>query len=178
MHLDCLTTEHRPNSRWRRSRRCCCDRSCSHFFHALIDKVWRDDFLAEAYRRAGRNRGSAGVDGEIFTAIESYGVERWLGELARDLRDGTYAPKPVRQLLIPKKQPGMFRPLGIPCIRKQFTWNGANVATKLCGAGNPPSKPLLDGVFPAVPTSSPGIALVDADKSIAVAGQQKLCYVR
>ena len=86
-------------------------------FHALIDKVWREDFLAEAYRRVRRNGGSAGVDGEDFAAIESYGVERWLGELARDLKDGTYAPKPVRQVLIPKKQPGKFRPLGIPCIR-------------------------------------------------------------
>ena len=86
-------------------------------FHALIDKVWREDFLAEAWRRVRRNGGSAGVDGETFADIESYGVGRWLGELARDLKDGTYTPKPVRQVLIPKKQPGKFRPLGIPCIR-------------------------------------------------------------
>ena len=26
-------------------------------------------------------------------------------------------PSPVRQVLIPKKQPGKFRPLGIPCLR-------------------------------------------------------------
>ena len=94
-------------------------------FHALIDKVWREDFLAEAYRRVCRNRGSAGVDGEDFAAIESYGVERWLGELARDLRDGTYVPKPVRQVLIPKKQPGKFRPLGIPCIRDRVAQTSA-----------------------------------------------------
>ena len=94
-------------------------------FHALIDKVWREDFLAEAYRRVCRNRGSAGVDGEDFAAIESYGVERWLGELARDLRDGTYTPKPVRQVLIPKKQPGKFRPLGIPCIRDRVAQTSA-----------------------------------------------------
>ena len=78
-------------------------------FHALIDKVWREDFLAEVWRRARRNGGSAGVDGETFTDIESYGVERWLGELARELRDGTYAPKPVLQVLIPKKQQATHR---------------------------------------------------------------------
>ena len=68
----------------------------------------------EAWVQVRRNGGSAGVDGETVKSVKSYGVERWLGELARDLRDGTYEPKPVRQVLIPKKQPGKFRPLGIP----------------------------------------------------------------
>ena len=94
-------------------------------FHALIDKVWREDFLAEAWRRVRRNGGAAGVDGERFTDIEARGVDRWLGELSRDLREGTYAPKPVRQVLIPKKQPGEFRPLGIPCIRDRVAQTSA-----------------------------------------------------
>ena len=94
-------------------------------FHALIDKVWREDFLAEAWKRVRRNGGAAGVDGETFADIESYGVGRWLGELARELRDGTYTPKPVRQVLIPKKQPGKFRPLGIPCIRDRVAQTSA-----------------------------------------------------
>ena len=81
---------------------------------ALCDKVWREDFLKEAWDQVRRNGGSAGVDGERFKDIEAYGVGRWLGELARDLREGTYVPKPVRQVLIPKKQPGKFRPLGFP----------------------------------------------------------------
>ena len=94
-------------------------------FHALIDKVWREDFLMEAWQQVRRNGGSAGVDGETFKNVESYGVDRWLGELARDLKDGTYAPKPVRQVLIPKKQPGKFRPLGIPCIRDRVAQTSA-----------------------------------------------------
>ena len=94
-------------------------------FHALIDKVWREDFLAEAWRRVRRNGGAAGVDGETFAAIELHGVGRWLGELARDLKEGTYAPKPVRQVLIPKKQPGKFRPLGIPCLRDRVAQTSA-----------------------------------------------------
>ena len=94
-------------------------------FHSLIDKVWREDFLAEAWRRVRRNGGAAGVDGETFADIESHGVGRWLGELARDLKDGTYVPKPVRQVLIPKKQPGKFRPLGIPCVRDRVAQTSA-----------------------------------------------------
>ncbi len=94
-------------------------------FHALIDKVWREDFLAEAWRRVRRNGGSAGVDEETFADIERYGVVRWLGELSRDLKDGTHAPRPVRQVLIPKKQPGKFRPLGIPCMRDRVAQTSA-----------------------------------------------------
>lgn len=94
-------------------------------FHALVDKVWREDFLTEAWRRVRRNGGAPGVDGETFADIERYGVGRWLEELARDLKDGTYAPKPVLQVLIPKKQPGKFRPLGIPCIRDRVAQTSA-----------------------------------------------------
>ncbi len=81
--------------------------------------------LAEAWRRVHRNGGAAGVDGETFADIESSGVGRWLGELARELKDGTYTPKPVRQVRIPKKQPGKFRPLGIPCIRDRVAQTSA-----------------------------------------------------
>jgi len=94
-------------------------------FHALIDKVWRMDFLIEAWDRVRLNGGSAGVDGEAFKDIEAYGAEQWLGELSQDLKDGTYTPKAVRQVLIPKKQPGQFRPLGIPCIRDRVAQTSA-----------------------------------------------------
>ena len=62
---------------------------------------------------------------ETFKDIEEQGVERWLGELSRDLKEGTYTPQPVRQVLIPKKQPGKFRPLGIPCIRDRVAQTSA-----------------------------------------------------
>ena len=94
-------------------------------FHALVDKVWRMDFLMEAWDRVCLNGGSSGVDGETFDHIEEAGVEQWLGELSQDLQDGTYTPKAVRQVLIPKKQPGQFRPLGIPCIRDRVAQTSA-----------------------------------------------------
>ena len=94
-------------------------------FHALVDKVWRQDFLLEAWGMVRRNGGAAGVDGVTVADVEAYGVERWVGELSRDLRDGAYEPNPVRQVLIPKKQPGKFRPLGIPCLRDRVAQTSA-----------------------------------------------------
>ena len=94
-------------------------------FHALIDKVWRMDFLQEAWRMVRRNGGSAGVDGETIADIEAKGVEAWLRELSQDLKEGTYQPQAVRQVLIPKKTPGKFRPLGIPCLRDRVAQTSA-----------------------------------------------------
>ena len=94
-------------------------------FYSLSDKVWRDDVLAVAWQAVRRNGGAAGVDGETVADVESLGVDRWLGALARDLKAGTYRPRPVRQVLIPKKQRGKFRPLGIPCLRDRVAQTAA-----------------------------------------------------
>ena len=81
-------------------------------FYSLSDKVWRADVLAVAWQDVRRNGGAAGVDGQTVADIEAYGVDRWLGELARDLKEGTYRPEAVRQVLIPKKQRGEVPSLG------------------------------------------------------------------
>ena len=91
-------------------------RSPERRFHALMDRIWRDDILWEAWRRVKRNRGSAGVDRETLAEIEQYGVERLLGELGAVLRAGTYRPQPVLRRYIPKAD-GRQRPLGIPTDR-------------------------------------------------------------
>ena len=94
-------------------------------FYSLADKVWRTDILNAAWSAARLNGGVAGVDGETFESIEEAGVDRWIGELARDPEEGTYRPKPVRRVLIPKKQRGKFRPLGLPCIRDRVAQTAA-----------------------------------------------------
>src|SRR5262249_4611480 len=68
------------------------------------------------YARCRSNDGAPGIDGQTFADIEAYGVERWLDELAEDLRKKTYQPHPVRRVHIPKPD-GKTRPLGIATIR-------------------------------------------------------------
>jgi RNA-directed DNA polymerase len=86
-------------------------------FYALYDKVHREDILQFAYLRCKSNGGAAGVDDQDFEDIESYGRERWLGELAQELRAKKYQPQAVRRVFIPKRGGTGRRPLGIPSIR-------------------------------------------------------------
>src|ERR1700747_3480315 len=95
-------------------------------FHALYDKVYRKDVLAYAYERCQANGGAAGVDNQTFENIEAYGKERWLDELAQELKSRTYQPLPVRRVYIPKPD-GKQRPIGVPAIRDRVAETAAVV---------------------------------------------------
>src|SRR5262249_61005596 len=99
-------------------------------FYALYDKVYRKDVLAFAYACCKANGGAAGVDNQTFEDIETYGVERWLDELAQELKSRTYQPLPVRRVYIPKPD-GKQRPLGVPAIPNR-------AAEKAAGVGRQP----------------------------------------
>src|SRR2546425_12713539 len=89
-------------------------------FYALYDKVYRRDVLAFAYECCKANGGAAGVDGQTFEDIEAYGKERWLDELAQELKKQTYQPLPVRRGYITKTD-GKKRPLGGAAIPDRAT---------------------------------------------------------
>lgn len=70
-----------------------------------------------AYERIARNQGSLtpGVDGETF---DGFSPER-LHRLTDSVFSGTYAPRPVRRVHIPKAN-GKLRPLGIPTVNDRL----------------------------------------------------------
>jgi RNA-directed DNA polymerase len=97
-------------------------------FHALFDKVARSDILFRAWDEVRRNRGAPGADGVTIDAVEASGVAAFLEQLAAQLRTGTYRPRPLRRVLIPKPgQPGRTRPLGIPCVRDRVVMTAAKL---------------------------------------------------
>lgn len=93
-------------------------------FYLLYDKLYRKDVLEYAYRCCKANAGAPGVDGQDFADVETYGVERWLGELEEKLRRKTYRAEAVRRVWIPKAD-GSKRPLGVPCIADRTVMTAA-----------------------------------------------------
>ena len=80
-----------------------------------LHRLMRSPHLYErAYVRVSRNAGALtpGMDGKTFdgTSLEK------LADLARRVAGGTYRPRPVRRVYIPKAN-GKMRPLGIPTWR-------------------------------------------------------------
>jgi RNA-directed DNA polymerase len=84
----------------------------------LMEEVCERENLKEALRRVKANQGSAGVDGMTVKGISDYLKQHWPA-IREQLLSGTYEPKPVRRVEIPKPDGGV-RKLGIPTVLDRF----------------------------------------------------------
>ena len=82
--------------------------------HSLIDKVYSRKNLKLAWKKVRQNWGCAGIDALSIAKFEAHKAY-YLELLHRKLRDGTYRPKPVKRVEIPKLDGGV-RKLGIPAV--------------------------------------------------------------
>lgn len=75
--------------------------------------------VVEAYRKVKQGGKAVGIDGESWTDFERKGAERELYVIWNRMASGSYFPKEVREVEIPKKD-GKSRKLGIPVIRDRI----------------------------------------------------------
>lgn len=74
--------------------------------------------LIEALKRVEKNKGSHGIDGMSVKFLRRHLYDNW-DSLRTSIRNGTYDPKPVRRVEIPKPNGGI-RLLGIPTVTDRF----------------------------------------------------------
>ena len=82
--------------------------------HSLTGRITQP-LLHAAFKAVKRNRGAAGID-KVSVQMFKANLAENLQALERDLKDGSFCPFPLRRKFI-LKEPGKFRPLGIPAVR-------------------------------------------------------------
>jgi len=85
--------------------------------HSLTGRITQPLLLA-AFKAVKRNRGAAGID-KVSVQMFEHNLLENLSALERDLKDGSFSPLPLRRKFI-LKEPGKFRPLGIPAVRDRI----------------------------------------------------------
>jgi len=89
----------------------------------LMEEVCELENCKQALQRVMANKGSPGVDGMTVDELPVYLKQHEL-EIGEQLRNGTYKPKPVLRVEIPKPEGGM-RKLGIPTAVDRFIQQAA-----------------------------------------------------
>ena len=82
---------------------------------SLIDKVYSERTLSLAWQKVQSNAGACGVDGITIDAFAKDSESRLL-TVKEHLKRGSYQPKPVKRVRIPKAGSKETRPLGIPTV--------------------------------------------------------------
>src|SRR5580692_878397 len=84
----------------------------------LMEEICDRENLKEALRRVKANKGSPGMDGITVNQLDDYLMQHWPA-IREQLLSGTYKPKPVKRVEIPKPDGGV-RKLGIPTVLDRF----------------------------------------------------------
>jgi RNA-directed DNA polymerase len=93
-------------------------------WYSLIDKVYDRRNLVAAFANVKANKGAAGVDHVSVEQFEK-DLERQLDALQRALRETSYKPSAIRQVLIPKPDSQEKRALGVPTVRDRVVQRAA-----------------------------------------------------
>lgn len=84
----------------------------------LMEEICDRENLKTALQRVKANKGSPGIDGMTVDELAGHLKQQW-PTIRDQLLNGTYEPKPVRRVEIPKPVAGM-RKLGIPTVLDRF----------------------------------------------------------
>lgn len=85
---------------------------------ALLAQVLDRANLQRALKQVRQNQGAPGIDGMSVDELPEYLRHHW-PEIRAQLVAGSYRPKPVKRVEIPKPD-GKTRPLGIPTVLDRF----------------------------------------------------------
>jgi RNA-directed DNA polymerase len=113
----------------------------------LMEEVCERENLKKALQQVKANKGSAGIDRMTVGQLSDYLKQHWPA-IREQLLKGTYEPKPVRRVEIPKPDGGV-RKLGIPTIKANCT--GTQLTFGM--GGDPPPLP---------PTARPAVSSTQA----------------
>jgi RNA-directed DNA polymerase len=80
----------------------------------VMEEVCERENRREALKRVRANQGSPGIDGMTVDELPEY-LEQYWPAVREQLLNGTYKPKPVKRVEIPKPDGGV-RKLGIPTV--------------------------------------------------------------
>jgi RNA-directed DNA polymerase len=81
----------------------------------LMMRILERNNVQRAWARVKSNKGAPGSDGMTLDDFPGYARAHW-SEIRQSLIDGSYQPRPVRQVVIPKPRGKGERKLGVPCV--------------------------------------------------------------
>ena len=84
----------------------------------VMEEVCKRENRRKALKRVRANQGSPGIDGMTVDELPGYLEQHW-PTIREQLMSGTYEPKPVKRVEIPKPDGGV-RKLGIPTVLDRF----------------------------------------------------------